>query len=390
MGIGCQLNNYVLATIVAMYTNRRLVILPGKYMSTSRTSQGRAIKGGQFGCLSRNMENDESRGVPSGLNLLLNIPDWIGGACEYPCGDTYDYAYLESFSRSKGRNSTTCKDGRGRSVSVLPLNADGIRGFAMDEFYFWLKREEIKNATFHSALYSRLGATPTESGMLSAKGNITWRKREVWDQIVSLLNRRSMITFQPWITRDVNARIRQVGLPKDYIAVHVRRGDKLHVESRDLVQKFWMKRGYNASTQPTNYIPFSFYLEQLKEENQSLDTTTVYVATDDPATVKQEIANLTSTQRGHYNFVMNPDEAATTGHHVHSVDGDCSERYNKTVAAVADLTILSQARTFVGDFSSNWGRLVRTMRTSFTDDTMGTGKPRDFRNSFGNWQPPGW
>ncbi|KAL7453914.1 hypothetical protein ACHAWC_005553 [Mediolabrus comicus] len=37
-------------------------------------------------------------------------------------------------------------------------------------------------------------------------------------------------------------------------------------------------------------------------------------------------------------------------------------RYHRNIASVADMLILGKARTFVGEYNSNWGRLIRTMR----------------------------
>jgi len=375
-GIGCQLNNYVLATIMAMYTNRSLVIVSN--------NRFKILGGGsQFGCPSGNAEADEAS-LPFGLSRLLKTPEWLGGGCHIPCIDSYDYDYWDRASGSRGENSTICTNGDGRNVSVLPLDADGIRGFAMDEFY--MKRSVKANTTTYSDFYARLGATPSEIEWLSTRGSITWHKKELWDQLVSLLNRKGMMIFQPWMRRDARTKVKQANLPEHYIAVHVRRGDKLKLESKDFVQEWWKERGYNATTQPKNYIPFSFYMEQLEKDPPILDLKTIYVATDDPAVVKEEIGNLTNA-RG-YSFVMNPDDTSSTGHL--QTGQDCQERYRKTVVAIADIIILSEADIFVGEFSSNWGRLIRTWRTSLKNNTIGTGSPRDIRQTFGNWQPPGW
>lgn len=212
---------------------------------------------------------------------------------------------------------------------------------------------------------------------------------ELWDQIISILNRRNMISFQPWITRDLDEKVRQINLPHAFIAMHIRRGDKLRTESRSFVEEWWKARGYNKTTQPKNYIPFSFYMEQLKKNGNDQGIKTIYVATDDPLVVKQEIANLTNSQG--YRFIMKAILMMLASSTRHIQTGhDCQERYRKTIAAVTDLMILSKANIFVGEYSSNWGRLVRTLRTSFDNGTIGTGEPRDIRPAFGNWQPPGW
>lgn len=375
-GIGCQLNNYVLATIVAMYMNRRLV-----FMSSS--SFWPSSGGSLFGCPTGNVDADASN-LPLGLNRLVKIPEWLSGGCSFSdCVEQHDYEYWYNLAGNVGRegNATTCKARDGRHVSILPLTSDGIRYFAMNEFPLKSPDRHERNDSFYVDFYSRLDATPDEiESIITTKGPLSWYNKYLWNDIIALLNRRNMITFQPWIERDVRARMEQVDLPDHYIAVHVRRGDKLRTESKKFVKEYWKTRGYNETTQPNNYIPFSFYMEQVKDV---VAIKTVYVATDDPATVKQEIANLTNVKGR--TFIMNPDTASSTGHVKQG--HDCEERYLKTVAAVTDLEILSKADVFVGEYSSNWGRFVRTLRTTFVN---GTGNPRDVRAAFGNWQPPGF
>lgn len=68
-----------------------------------------------------------------------------------------------------------CTDTEGRNVSVLPMDANGIRGYAVDEFYMKpaIKQTEPQNDELNENFYSRLGATPAERDWLVAKGKIT-------------------------------------------------------------------------------------------------------------------------------------------------------------------------------------------------------------------------
>lgn len=362
-GIASQLNGYVLATIVSFLTNRSLVGISNFHANDVGKSQ--------FGCPSGNRALDDTR-FPSGLSRLIKIPEWLSGGFSNPCTGSHSYDDLLKISLNEALHNITCTDGAGRNVSVLPLDFWGLR----KHFLF------AKNISY-SELYSRIGATASEISWILPKGKLQQQNKELWDLLVSLLNRRGLISFQPWINKDVDLRLKQINLPKPYIALHIRRGDKLLEEAKHDVGDYWGKRGYDESTQPTNYIPFHYYMEQLKDDK---NITTVYVATDDPITVKGEIANFANMQG--YNFVLFPDQSSSTGHILTS--NNCQERYRKTIAAVTDLMILFNSDIFIGEFNSNWGRFLRTWRTSFVNDTIGVVLTRDTYSAFGSWRPPGW
>eukprot|EP00984_Skeletonema_dohrnii_P033885 scaffold31956_cov78-Skeletonema_dohrnii-CCMP3373.AAC.2 len=154
-------------------------------------------------------------------------------------------------------------------------------------------------------------------------------------------------------------------LPKHYVAFNVRRGNKLTAEAKYWVDEYWAKQGYNETTQPSNYIPFSHYLEQVQNEQES-------------GLIKREIDELSGFSK--LSFYMNPDTSPKI--HLQS-DLECSIRYNRTIAAIADLKILSQSDIFVGEYNSNEGRLVHTARTSFVDGEIGTARQLDMRIAFG-------
>lgn len=370
-GIGCQLNNYILAVIMTTYTNRSLVAfsdIKSKAFSTS-----------QFGCPSGNVTVDDAT-LPFGLNRILQNPNWLTRGCSIPCLYSYNYSDLLAIANNRSVLDIPCTLD-GRNISVLPMDSEGLRNLANRAFFFRREGEFININYAH--LYERIGATPTEIEWFVGQGKLHYSHVRLWDQLMSLLNRKGLLIFQPWVNKDVAERMKQVALPQNYIAVHIRRGDKIRSESKKFVYDHWEKRGYNKSTQPTNYVPFAHYMEKLKDDE---NIKTVYVATDDPTTVKEEIENFTNT-RG-YNFVMNPDNASSMGH-INTV-ADCQRRYIKTVSAIMDLMILGRADIFLGEFSSNWGRLLRTWRTSFVNNTVGTGKPRHMYSVFGNRQNPGW
>mmetsp|Transcript_11028 Transcript_11028/g.24264 ORF Transcript_11028/g.24264 Transcript_11028/m.24264 type:complete len:169 (+) Transcript_11028:690-1196(+) len=68
-------------------------------------------------------------------------------------------------------------------------------------------------------------------------------------------------------------------------------------------------------------------------------------------------------------------------------ESDCAERYTRNIAGIADLMILINSDVFVGEFNSNWGRLVRLFRTSLLEEEIGGGSGggwKHFWGMFGN------
>mmetsp|Transcript_11866 Transcript_11866/g.17696 ORF Transcript_11866/g.17696 Transcript_11866/m.17696 type:complete len:303 (+) Transcript_11866:3605-4513(+) len=261
----------------------------------------------------------------------------------------------------------------GRNVSVLPIGGD-LRHLLMSP-KFNMSENLARKA---SDWVSHIGATQHEAGWL-ANHSQSLSLDSIYNQISALISRADIVTFQPWVVREVHSLISRIDLPKRYVAFHVRRGDKLIAEAKYWVDEYWAKQGYNETTQPSNYIPLSQYLKQVqKEEEAGVRLTDVYIATDDQDTIKQEIK---LSGFSNVSFHMNPDASSTV--HLQS-DMECSKRYSRTIAAIADLNLLSQSEIFVGEYNSNWGRLVHTARTSFVDGMIGTARQFDMRIAFGS------
>jgi hypothetical protein len=144
------------------------------------------------------------------------------------------------------------------------------------------------------------------------------------------------------------------------------------------VDKFWQERGYNSSSQPTNYFPFSHYLSKLDASSPR----DVYVATDDPETVRREI---TALKPNRFRFHFYPDSASTTGHLLD--ESDCSRRYERTIGAMTDLLLLIRSTIAIAEYTSNWGILVRFHRTFLADGHVGSASVRDMRIAFGVGSP---
>ena len=238
---------------------------------------------------------------------------------------------------------------------------------------------------------ARLGASHLEAEHFTTLQTAN----EISDFIGALVNRSGLLKFQPWITRDIAKYVQMSDLPSgtSYDAIHVRRGDKLIAEAKKVVANYWTKKGYKKNKMPTNYIPFKHYLELGWGEsncpkmegdiNQQADMSPriIYVATDDPATVQKEISELPTTEAGEITlskchsarFVFSPASKTTDSFHMTPCqdygstcgDDNCFKRYERNIAAMADLVILVRSDKFVGEYNSNWGRLVRGFRTVF-------------------------
>ena len=50
-----------------------------------------------------------------------------------------------------------------------------------------------------------------------------------------------------------------------------------------------------------------------------------------------------------------------------ATEDSCFARYDRNIVSFVDMIILSKARTFIGEYNSNWGRLIRTVRVRLND-----------------------
>lgn len=308
-GHGSQINTYIEAILVGTYLNRRVLIVdpPNERSHYAGASQ--------FGCpvdafeeihmnstaswttSSDNWQIKEN--FPGGLSRLIDHPKWLTGGCPIPCADTYTYKDWFRFSSQSTSMSApiTCKGSDGRTFNVMVTGGSGVRP------YFYAKAEG--NQFISSERWAmNLGATPEEAKIFS-----TLSGDKMWDYAIGLIIKAGFLRFQPWIARDVETLIQsfdlfqRIGASSEvYDAIHVRRGDKLISEARNEVNMYWRSKGYKDMTNlPANYIPFAHYLSQFRQNecpmNEQGKVTKrmkriVYVATDDPVVVKDEIANL--------------------------------------------------------------------------------------------------
>lgn len=178
--------------------------------------------------------------------------------------------------------------------------------------------------------------------------------------------------------------IRSSNLPLDieYDAIHVRRGDKLISESKKEVNKYWASLGFHRGDEHVNYVPFSHYIERAwdgsdcptkpngERKRVRRPKRIVYIATDDPKTVRHEIEQYPVVIGGvsvlnectKALFIFSPlseeQKELDKPFHISPCGGkklcpsdDCFKRYHRNIAAVADLMILTKSAKFVGELN---------------------------------------
>ena len=268
------------------------------------------------------------------------------------------------------------------------MNAGAVR----TSFDMYFKHRMVDRSTPQSKVQAygwavRFGATKEEAEYFSNIMSPGVMGENIHKFISALANRSGLLTLQPWIVRDVIRYLQRSKLiiPSNnvrYDAIHVRRGDKLLKESGAWVAQYWTSRGYAVGKFPTNYIPFKHYIEMgwKEEEGGGLlcstatpRTTTppksIFVATDDPTQVKKEISHLPqiTTDLGSCKerFVFPASSEATSFHvtpcrkYKKTCAGDnCHKRYQRIIAAVGDMMILSRADKLVCDYNSSWGCIL--------------------------------
>jgi hypothetical protein len=404
-GHGSQINTYILSILLGTYLNRRVVLLsPPKHTDTIYHG------GSPFGCpadafatsTDANYYFSESSATatttptfqhdfPNGLSRLIDHPNWLSGGCPIPCKDTHTYddwvqivVNQRKLSRKKSLDSSriSCHERDGRQVDVIIAGGDMVRQSIQKYKDGFVPSEEWAR---------RLGGTVEETRVFS---KLSSNEDVMWDYICGILNRVGIPRFQPWIGRDVQAFIDSLDLFQDngsdvvYDAIHVRRGDKLILEQRPLIESYWKSQGYTDTTNlPQDYVPFSQYLTRfdksecpVNELGEVIDQKrhVVYVATDDRNVVQDEIASLPNHIDDDWNRVVWNDchdltffiTPPANGDGVYHLNGgheeermirgrmkrvwisdrsqdDCHKRYRRSIASFADMMILSRSRTLM-------------------------------------------
>eukprot|EP00804_Cyclotella_cryptica_P009091 CCRYP_003173-RA/>CCRYP_003173-RA protein AED:0.06 eAED:0.06 QI:285/1/1/1/1/1/2/104/575 len=399
-GQGAQLNHYLLSAVMATYLNKALVVAenPHYEYESGRPSKDLYDGGSQFGCPVDAFEDGDGRTTlredfPLGLSRLIQVPRWVSRGCPVPtCGGTMSYDDWRA-ARSTTIQEIPCVEEDGRESAVTVFSVDG-RGPYLEMFRTQMVDRSTKTGIRRAQEWAmRLGATPEEARSFSQLTSYY----DIYDYAAARINESGLIRFQPWIARDVQRRIESLSLPSSsegYDSMHIRRGDKLIMEAAEDVRSFWRSKGYGEGEDvPSNYVPFWHYVEMAwgacEESRHGGDDGDamarreksprfVYIATDDPETVRQEVESLPQSTDGARvankchdtaQFVFAPSSKDTR---FHLKDGgsadDCHSVYERNIAALADLFVLARSDKFVGDYNSNWGRIIRIFRLFLNHD----------------------
>ena len=420
-----------MSIVTSTYLNRSLLLLEPDDIYNNRY-----VGGSQFGCPIE--EDNGGNSFPMGFSRLIDHPTFLSNGCSIPTSCSYTpnpkiylsngrkpYSYYDWINiitsmsdNGKGFDELTCTNVDGSKTNVVISNGWQLRKY-FRKHHGSMSLSTVFNPMKAKEWIMNLGATPNEAELFVS---IQDNSRKLWDYIFGILNKAGFLKFQPWIGNDVQKLLSNFELPLldegDYTAIHVRRGDKLIAESRGEVESYWrMQLGYNAdmNSLPTNYIPFIHYLRQWDSSESSckvndetgmmeIQKHNVYIATDDPITVRREIAEL-DTQHMTDNtilwndcheltFYFNPNTVSTENGEEEEVmpmafhlngDGEdgfdqnlrmgggkvedtCHNRYQRNIASVTDLMILARARTFIGEYNSNWGSIIHAVRVRLNEN----------------------
>lgn len=145
---------------------------------------------------------------------------------------------------------------------------------------------------------------------------------------------KSIIQYNDTTKNYIDKKKSLMGLPSDYISVHIRRGDKIAMGE--------MKS-----------ISLDFYVQKVVEQKQISNN--VYIATDDTSVIDSLKPKLEASGfRIYYNTGM-----AGTGYDQNKFNNEDKEVRRQTVLdTLLDMDILINSKYFIGTFSSNIGRIV--------------------------------
>jgi hypothetical protein len=343
-GITSKLQNFILASHVAASFHREIVVIDPGLKASSES----------LGCISKRNRNQYVD-----LLDLLEIPS--STACKKAlCTKTY-FEWKEILATAKSNNEltiVTCyKKGNGPPTSVMVSG-----GFALRDLYPAPLHNTANQVDFPHWV-PHLGATPRQLEFFKNTSNTA---EDLWMGVAGLIAPK--IQWRSSVRKHVEELVTELHLPPRFTAIHVRRGDKLNGEAYEMVKAYWESRGGNPNK--INYLPLEAYVDQLDIFRDPLD---IYIATDDPETVGKEIEQLEATSTK-WQFHILSGHRSHPGHVLQ--EKNCTVRYAMTMDALVELEVLIRADVFVGEFNSNWGKYIHTMRTDFTGPYP---KVRDFR-----------
>ena len=455
-GHGSQIQLYITGVVASTYLDRAMLVVDPPVGQDINLYEGGSQFGCPIDAFlpsssppssSENTNKDNNlllrEKFPTGLSRLIHQPTWLARGCELPTtcnGKAMLYDDWIRLARKQPRtlgnlkkfqfNELSCTNDDGSIANIIVTGGRSLRLYhqtlarVVMTSSSSLSQQQIAKMKNRWAI--NLGASPIEANRFANIVDTT----KVWDYVLGLLNRSGFVKFQPWIARDVEALLQSYDIPRTlgttYAAIHVRRGDKLTEEARHEVIQFWTSQGYaDSNNLPTDYVPFRQYLAQWDgPELCPIDPTTgqqvivkhnVYIATDDPIIVQSGIESMPERVGPNVilwnichelTFYFNPTttSAATEnafhlngngeeGFHDEGVVDTCHQRYHRNIVSIVDMFLLCRAQIFIGEYNSNWGRVIREMRVRLSgnneliDDASMLAYTLDTRIAWGSDKP---
>jgi len=364
-----QLNNYILAAMLATFTNKAMVVLD---------APRELICPGE--------EQDVDVDYPLAFSSIVKSPKWLMQECPVPCQATHAYADWDDFRRSRSnadspvafctKDDDSSGGGGSLTTSVFVVGGDETRVY-FDKYFKKLIKGASSSISYEWAV--RAGAAPHEAEVFSKlKGG-----DDVYDYMGALLVRSDVLRLQQKIRDDTTKHIHTYIYPKGHKktphdAIYVRRGEDIGADPKAkwlYIDSYWDAAGgiYNGVTPTTttrrDYIPLLHYMRHYHDLKCSKDLRRVYIATDDPKAVRREIHEL-GPKKGHAVLFNNCHKIKFTVSKVKKIlgAGVCAARYARTIADISDFIVVRTADTFVGEFNSDWGKLIRLFRLAVNQE----------------------
>ena len=428
-----ELRGYFMAAMMATYTNRALVVLDapmdvnvekrswydceatstpvdemvgnedaGTPLSIVEEGQGRrrrvqrrtkGNKDRQNNQRNRDRLNNKQRRRPTlfnGLNHLIQHPQWLSHGCPVPCQSSYDYAKwndlrdtniqweeeeeqqssnsnIDQQQQQQEQHQVTCHNDNNRQATVFIVRLDDV---SQHFTHLWHTQMSIRpnyNNAYQWAI--NLGAKGHEARTFASLEH----SNDIWDYATALMARSGMIRFQQSFASEIKTRIKSSTLPLNwpYTAISTYREEIAIMENEE---------GTATSTANSNKRPreLLIYFQQLERVQCKIsNSNVVYIATDDPSWVQDEIDIFlrgSSPNCRNVQFILSNNNNNDVSAMIKQGDDYCTQLHREKVNVMADLMILAKSETYVGggigekgwmDMSSsdNVAWLVRTVRT---------------------------
>ena len=322
-------------------------------------------------------EEDDPRSQRVGLNRLIQHPQWLSHDCPVPCQGSHDYAKWNDL-RNRNDGEVACRNDNDRQATVFVVGVENVHEHFQRR---WAGKgggmTTRGGPSYDDAAHAwalRLGAhgheARTFAGLRDGGGD------DVWGYVAALMARSGIVRFQPWIAQDVKARIRSTGVPlySPYAAISAYRrggGGNDGEGGGGGGGGGGVATGSSSTRRPRDLLA---YFQRL--ESDGCGAQPVYIATDDPGWVQDEIDRfLGASDCRNVRFILGrvDDDPAGDDAIADAGKADCSRLHRAKIATFADLMILSKSETYLGgsDYSDvDW--LVRIFRTSVNSppDTM--------------------